>query len=43
MNKFKSKLWEALSRSEAGHSYGLYGGGGLGLVVVIVLIILLLR
>ena len=26
MNKFKSKLWEALSRSEAGHSYGSTAG-----------------
>ena len=43
MNNFKSKMWQALSRGEEGHSYGVYGGGGFGLLLVIILIVLLLR
>ena len=43
MNKFKVKLWEALSRAEEGQNYGVYGGGGVGLLLIIVVIVLLLR
>ena len=43
MNRLRVRLWEALSRGEEGHSYGVYGGGGLGLLLIIVVIVLLLR